>query len=71
MRPPVDEKRLRTLTRRLGELAPVPDVRNMIASQLVEPGKLRELYEAIEPQLYRYPALDSDAFHRKLNDALA
>jgi len=43
----------------------------MIASQLVEPGKLRELYEAIEPQLYRYPALDSDAFHRKLNDALA
>jgi Nucleotidyltransferase of unknown function (DUF6036) len=47
------------------------DVRNMLQDRLVEPDKLRELYEAIEPQLYRYPALDPDAFRRKLDDALA
>lgn len=34
------------------------DVRNMIESGQVEPARLRELYEAIEPDLYRFPAVD-------------
>jgi uncharacterized nucleotidyltransferase DUF6036 len=34
------------------------DVRNMVDSGQVEPAKLRELLEAIEPELYRFPAVD-------------
>lgn len=34
------------------------DVRNMIDSGQVEPAKLGELFEAIEPKLYRFPAID-------------
>jgi hypothetical protein len=34
------------------------DVRNMVASGHVEPARLRELFEAIEPELYRFPAVD-------------
>ena len=46
------------------------DVRNMLAHQLITPERLRELYDAIEPQLYRYPAIDPAAFRRKLDSAL-
>jgi hypothetical protein len=34
------------------------------------PEWLRQLYEAIEPDLYRYPALDASAFRHKLDAAL-
>jgi hypothetical protein len=47
------------------------DVRTMIAQGLVEPPRLRELYEAIEPELYRYPAIEPTAFRDKLNAALS
>jgi hypothetical protein len=47
------------------------DVRTMIARGLVEPPRLRELYEAIEPELYRYPAIDPSAFRAKVDTALA
>lgn len=30
----------------------------MVDSGQVEPPKLRELFEAIEPELYRFPAVD-------------
>jgi hypothetical protein len=46
------------------------DVRDMLKSGLVEPKQLAQLYQAIEPQLYRYPAIDPAAFRRKLWDAL-
>ena len=46
------------------------DVRTMIDRGLVESARLRELYEAIEPELYRYPAIDPPAFRQKLNAAL-
>jgi hypothetical protein len=46
------------------------DVRTMIERGLVEPARLRELYEAIEPELYRYPAIDPPAFRQKLDAAL-
>jgi hypothetical protein len=42
----------------------------MIEQGLVEPPRLRQLYESIEPELYRYPALDSIAFRRKVDAAL-
>ena len=42
----------------------------MIERGLVQPARLRELYEAIEPELYRYPAIDPAAFRRKIEAAL-
>src|SRR5258708_4992700 len=46
------------------------DVTDMLASGLVEPDRLRQLYALIEPHPYRYPAIDSAAFRRKLDAAL-
>ena len=46
------------------------DVRTMIARGFVEPLHLRELYEAIAPELYRYPAIDPPSFLQKLDAAL-
>ena len=34
------------------------DVRNMVDSGQVDPGKLLELYEKIEAELYKFPAVD-------------
>jgi hypothetical protein len=47
------------------------DVCQMIAQGLVEPGRLRELYQDVEPQLYRYPAIDPAALRRKLDAVLS
>ncbi len=38
------------------------DVSMMLESGLVERARLRELFDAIEPQLYRYPAIDPATF---------
>ncbi len=46
------------------------DVRRMIERGLVEPVRLRELYEVVEPELYRYPAIDPPVFRRKVEAAL-
>lgn len=46
------------------------DVNAMIDGGLVEPSILRGLFDAIEPELYRYPAIDPAAFRAKLNSAL-
>jgi hypothetical protein len=54
MRPPVDEQRIRALARELGRAAR---------------GCVR-VYDAIEAELYRYPAIDPPAFRRKLDSAL-
>ena len=34
----------------------------MIEAGHVDPGRLRELFERIEPELYRYPAIDPGSF---------
>lgn len=46
------------------------DVRALFARGLVEGPKLRELYDAIEPDLYRYPAIDAGSFRAKVERAL-
>jgi hypothetical protein len=46
------------------------DVRTMIVRGLVKPERLREYYEAIEPELFRYPAIDPVLFRRKVQQAL-
>lgn len=47
------------------------DVREMFASELIKPQRLRELFDAIEPLLYRYPAISPTAFRQALEQALA
>jgi hypothetical protein len=42
------------------------DVRRMLEGALVDPRRLWELYEAIEPELFRYPAIDPAVFRRKV-----
>lgn len=46
------------------------DVREMIARGLVEPSKLREYFNRVEPMLYRFPAIDAAAFRRALEESL-
>src|ERR1700737_4399279 len=48
----------------------VDDVRTMLGRGLVERSRLRELFQAIEPQLYRYPAIDPKAFAQRLEQII-
>ena len=47
------------------------DVQEMMARGLVERGELRRRFEQIEPQLYRYPAIDPAAFRRAVEEVLS
>ena len=47
------------------------DVRQMIARGLVEPRRLRELFETLQPLLYRFPAVDPASFGKRLGEMLA
>lgn len=42
------------------------DVREMVGSGLVEPEQLLELFERIEPDLYRFPAIDPSGLKVKV-----
>ena len=53
-----------------GHAQDVADVREMMARQLVQRVRLVELFDAIEPSLYRYPALDARSFRRALEAAV-
>lgn len=46
------------------------DVRVMLEKGLIEPGKAMELFDAIEPQLYRFPSIDPPSFRRRVEEAL-
>jgi len=46
------------------------DVETMIRRGLVEGGQLLDLYAAIEPHLYRYPAIDPKSFTKAVRDAI-
>lgn len=48
----------------------VEDVRSMLRENLVTPAALRRHFEAIEPELYRYPAIDPPTFRRALEEIL-
>jgi Nucleotidyltransferase of unknown function (DUF6036) len=47
------------------------DVADMLRARLVDRKRLAELYDQIEHELYRYPAIDPAAFRRKVEQALA
>jgi hypothetical protein len=44
------------------------DVRDLIASRLVDPAEARAQFEAIEPELYRFPAIDPATFRRAVEE---
>jgi Nucleotidyltransferase of unknown function (DUF6036) len=46
------------------------DVNEMIASGLVDPSDVRAQFEVIEPELYRFPAIDPASFRRAVEDNL-
>jgi hypothetical protein len=50
-----------------GHAQDLADVREMIERGLVDREHLQREFEAIRPQLYRYPAIDPDAFARALS----
>ena len=46
------------------------DVRELLARRLVERPQLVAYFEAIEPRLYRYPAIDPASFRQAVADAV-
>lgn len=53
-----------------GHARDVSDVKAMLDRGLVTPAELRRMFDQIEPQLYRYPAIDPPTFRRAV-DAMA
>lgn len=47
------------------------DVREMISRGLVDRGELLRRFEQIEPQMYKYPAIDPKRFRSSLEEVLA
>lgn len=47
------------------------DVLEMLRRGLVTPDALQAAFETIEPEIYRYPALDASAFRRALEEIVA
>jgi len=50
-----------------GHVTDLGDVEEMIRAELVEPNRLLEFFSVIEPQLYRYPAVDIPSFRRAVD----
>jgi hypothetical protein len=44
------------------------DVRQMVTSGLVDPADAIAQFEAIEPELYRFPAIDPDSFRHSVEE---
>lgn len=53
-----------------GHAQDVADVAAMLTQGLVQAEELRHLHRCIEPELYRFPAVDPAALRRKLDAAL-
>jgi hypothetical protein len=53
-----------------GHAQDLDDARVMVERGLVEPGRLRAAFDEIEPQLYRFPAIDPADFRRRVEDFL-
>jgi hypothetical protein len=53
-----------------GHAQDVSDVREMLERRLIDPPGLLAYYEAIEPDLFRYPAIDPGAFRRAVEETV-
>jgi hypothetical protein len=49
-----------------GHAQDVEDVESMFTSELIQPEALLRLFELIEPELYRYPAIDPKTLRRRV-----
>ncbi|MBI3553997.1 MAG: hypothetical protein HY077_15990 [Elusimicrobia bacterium] len=54
-----------------GHRVDLEDAAAMLEGGLIEPGRLREFFGRIEPELYRYPAVDAKAFRAALDEFLS
>jgi hypothetical protein len=54
-----------------GHAQDLEDVATMLGKGLVEPTRLRACFDEIEPQLYRFPAIDPADFRRALDEAIS
>lgn len=54
-----------------GHTQDVADVREMLRRGLVDPARAQEYFRRIEPELYRYPAIDPPAFRRAVEQTFA
>lgn len=54
-----------------GHAHDLEDVAAMMRLGLVERARLQELFVAIQPQLYRFPAIDPSSFHAAVESATA
>ena len=53
-----------------GHAMDLADVAQFLDRGLVEPDRLRGLFDAVVPQLHRYPAVDPRSFRKRLVEAL-
>lgn len=53
-----------------GHAQDLKDVQEMISRQLIQRDKLLQFFEAIRPQLIRYPAIDADVFEAKVKEVI-
>jgi hypothetical protein len=53
-----------------GHAQDVQDVEHMLEQRLVEPRRVLQFLDEIQPRLYRYPAVDPPAFRRAVEQAL-
>lgn len=51
-----------------GHSQDILDVREMIASGLIDPADARSQFESIEPDLYRFPAIDPASFRKAVEE---
>jgi hypothetical protein len=49
----------------------VEDIQAMLDRGLIEPSTALDLFKRIEPELYRYPAIDPTSFHERVERALS
>jgi len=54
-----------------GHAMDLRDVNEMIQAGLVEPKRMLEFFTVIEPQLYRYPAVDGPTFRHAVEKVVA
>ena len=54
-----------------GHTHDLADVREMIARELIEPRRALDFFATIEPELYRFPAIDPPSFRRAAETVLA
>jgi hypothetical protein len=54
-----------------GHRQDISDVRAMVDRALIEPARAREYFDQIEPELYRFPAIDPPSFRRAVESTFA